>query len=256
MVEQRDSKGNSHESEYTVKRVLRLLDLPWYEDLYDSCVKAAEEGVDRRNISSPFLRMLTQLKSLPNYRGKTWEDGDVSKDLNSVIPDIQVKEETKRRFGYGLSDDEYKLLQEEYEDWISKYTCNSKAQEELFVRLSFNKLERLEAIKNGKTTKDIKDIDKSYQELLSTLNIAPKQNAVDQLSQGKSLGQLIEAWETERPLPEIDEELRDVDHIGRYISVFFTGHLAKMLNLKNPLQNMYEKFMKIYEKIYRYSPRI
>ena len=47
---------------------------------------------------------------------------------------------------------------------------------------------------------------------------------------------------------DIDEaiKLADVDKIGLYIDVFFKGHMAKLLNLKNPLQRIYENFMKKY----------
>jgi len=57
---------------------------------------------------------------------------------------------------------------------------------------------------------------------------------------------LINKWENTRPLPEIDEELKDIDKIGWYIDVFFKGHLSKMMGLKNGLSNMYTKFMKKY----------
>ena len=57
---------------------------------------------------------------------------------------------------------------------------------------------------------------------------------------------MIDKWENTRPLPEIDEELKDVDRIGWYIDIFFRGHLSKMMGLKNGLSNLYAKFMKKY----------
>ena len=57
---------------------------------------------------------------------------------------------------------------------------------------------------------------------------------------------MIDKWENTRPIPEIDEELRDVDKIGWYIDVFFRGHLSKMMALKNGLSNLYSKFIKKY----------
>ena len=42
------------------------------------------------------------------------------------------------------------------------------------------------------------------------------------------------------------EELADVDKIGQYIDVFFRGHMAKTLGVKNPFTRLYENFMKKY----------
>ena len=44
-------------------------------------------------------------------------------------------------------------------------------------------------------------------------------------------------------MPEIDEQLRDVDKIGLYIDVFYRGHAAKMLGIKNAFTKIYEKVM-------------
>ena len=66
------------------------------------------------------------------------------------------------------------------------------------------------------------------------------------MSDAQTLGTLIQKWENEKPLPDIDPELQDVDRIGLYIDVFFKGHLAKMMGLKNGLSNLYNKFMKKY----------
>ena len=61
-----------------------------------------------------------------------------------------------------------------------------------------------------------------------------------------TFGQLIDKWEQEKPIPEPEEEFRDVDKIGLYIDVFFKGHLSKMMGLKNAFSSLYEKFMSKY----------
>lgn len=241
MVEQRNKKTDKpNETKESVKKVLRMMDLPYIDDLYESCVKSVSDEVNEKNRKSPFLQMITILKSLPQYRGKTWDDGDVEVE-NDSSSSRKVKQSTIRRFGQGLSSDDYIFLQDQYEDWITRYECKTKAQEELFERLCFKKLEIFKATRDGKSTKDL---DASYQELMKTANITPRQNSLDTLSEGQTLGKLIEKWENERPIPEIDPELKDVDKIGQYIDVFYRGHMAKMLGLKNGLSHIYEKFMK------------
>lgn len=74
----------------------------------------------------------------------------------------------------------------------------------------------------------------------------PKQNSSDTMSDAQTFGTLIDKWENTRPLPEIDEQLQDVDKIGLYMDVFFRGHLSKMMGIKNAFSNLYTKFIKKY----------
>jgi hypothetical protein len=57
---------------------------------------------------------------------------------------------------------------------------------------------------------------------------------------------LIQKFEETRPIPDPDPDLADVDKIGKYISVFFLGHLAKMIGIKNKYSKMYDDYMKQY----------
>lgn len=243
MAEQRSRKTDEpNETKQSIIETLRVMDLPYIDDLYESMKQTVSYKVNERNKTSIFMAMIPQLQSLPQYNNKTFKD--------SIFPVEQedktgkkVKQSTIKRFGYGLTSEEYLFLQEEYDDWVSRYVCESKAQEELFVRLCFKKLEFFNAVRDGKNTRDL---DAGYQELMKTANIAPKQNKVDELSNSKTLGQLIQKWEMERPIPEIDPELSDVDKIGKYLEVFFRGHMAKTVGIKNPFTNIYEKFMRKY----------
>ena len=59
----------------------------------------------------------------------------------------------------------------------------------------------------------------------------------------KTFGELIKAWEIEQPIPEPEGAWADIDRIGLLIDVFYKGHLAKMLNLKNAFSSIYERFI-------------
>ena len=61
-----------------------------------------------------------------------------------------------------------------------------------------------------------------------------------------TFGQLIDKWEQEKPIPEPEEEFKDVDKIGLYIDVFFKGHLSKMMGLKNAFSALYERYIAKY----------
>ena len=239
-----DEKVLPQETKENIIETCRYMNIPFINKLYETAKRNNAEASSQQK-RSIFGMMMTTVKSLPNYAGKTFQDsefGNNGEDEDLVDPS-KIKKVTLRRFGDGYTNKEYLFLQNEYEDWVTRYECNTKAQEELFIQMSIQKLEINRAQRKGANTKDLIE---TYQRLMERANVTPRQNSADVLSEGQTLGKLIEKWETERPLPEIDPELQDVDKIGRYIDVFFKGHLAKMLNLKNPLQHIYETFIKKY----------
>lgn len=79
--------------------------------------------------------------------------------------------------------------------------------------------------------------------LLGSANLKPAQRKQDDgdAYDNTPFGVWIRRWEDMRPVPEPDPELADVDGIIRYIEVWFKGHLAKMLGLKNAYSKLYQK---------------
>ena len=248
-VEQRKNKNDKpNETKESVQKMLQKMDLPYIDSLYESLQTDVANEINEKNKRSPFLAYLPPIKSLPNWKGKTYKDSEFGEGYYADEQEEQkINQKTikngKKRFGQGYSNEDYMFLENEYQDWISRYECNTKAQESIFERLSFKKWEINKATKSGQPTKDL---DKTYQELLATANIQPRQNSMDTMADAQTLGTLIAKWETERPLPEIDPELEDVDSIGKYIDVFFRGHLSKMLGIKNTLSHIYNGFLKKY----------
>lgn len=188
--------------------------------------------------------------NLTQYKGKTYDttlDEERKDEIIETFEDIKditkTKIKTVKFWGTGFTDDDYQYLQDQYVDWTTRCECKTKTQEEVFKRICFKQLEILKANREGK---DTKDLDKTFQDYLDTANLKPKQNNMDTLSDAQTFGTLLAKWENEKPLPEIEEELQDVDKIGLYIDIFFRGHLAKMMGLKNGLSNLYNKFIKKY----------
>lgn len=245
-VEQREKKGDKpNETKDSVKKMLQKMNLPYIDDLYESACKTVADEVNEKNRKAPFLAYLVPLKSLPQYKNKTWSDSEFELGVVTEEEETKISARTikngKKRFGVGYSNEDYMFLENEYQDWITRYECNSKAQEEVFENLSMIKLLKKRALKEGRPTKDL---DKQQQDWLDTGNLKPKQNTMDTFSDAQTFGTLIQKYEETRPLPEIDPELEDVDKIGLYIEVFFKGHASKMLGLKNNFTHIYENFMK------------
>lgn len=244
MVEQRSKKNDEpNETKESVQRVLQIMDKPYVDSFYEDCVKGALDNAKERNRTSPFATYITAIQSLPNWKGMTWKDSEFGNDQNNqeINENSRVLKNAKKRFGTDYSLADLIFLENEYQDWISRYDCSQKAQEETFQNLSILKLMKRNAIKNKTSTKDI---DHSYQQWLDTGNLKPKQNSLDTFSDAQTMGTLIQKYEETRPLPDIDPELEDVDKIGLYIDAFYRGHASKMLGLKNRFSNIYEKVMK------------
>ena len=247
-VEQRKNKNDKpNETKDSVQKMLQKMDLPYIDSLYESLCKDVADEINEKNKRSPFLAYLPPIKSLPNWKGKTYADSEfgdfISEDEEEINENSRILKSAKKRFGNGFSNAELVFLENEYQDWTHRYQTENKAQELLFKRVCFKELEIDKAQKEGK---DTKELDKTLQELLGSLNLKPSQNNSNVLTESKTFGQLIEKWENEKPIPEPDEDFKDVDRIGLYIDVFFKGHLSKMMGLKNGFSALYEKFMHKY----------
>ena len=230
-----------------VKRLCMAFDIYYSEDAFNSATNSAKKRELNISPMGAYMKMI----QLTQYKGKSYdntisdeEKENISFEIPAKISDSRnVDEATMRFFGAGFSDEDYEYLKTEYDDWVARHECKTKAQEEVFKRICFKQLEILKATRRGEDTKNLDD---TFQKLLDTAKLQPKQNSGDTTADNQTFGTLIDKWENTRPLPEIDEELKDVDKIGLYINIFFKGHLAKMMGLKNGLSSLYTKFMKKY----------
>lgn len=230
-----------------IKRVCMTFDIYYTDDVFNSAMNKIRES--NMNIS-PMGQYMKTIQ-LSQYKDKSYDNtvlSEIKEEFVAGVSDgtsvnMEVDQKIIDFFGSGFTNEDYKFLDREYKDWTARHECNTKAQEEVFKRICFKQLEILKATRKNEETKNL---DATFQNLLDTAKLQPKQNSGDATADNQTLGTLIDKWENERPLPEIDEELRDVDRIGLYVDTFFKGHLAKMMGLKNGLSNSYTKFMKKY----------
>ena len=247
-VEQRtNSRQEPNETVESVQRMLLKMDLPYIDSLYQAQVKNVADASSEKNRHSAFAQYIVAIKSLPQYNTKTWANSEFAPD-DDMNPDYEQKEVKKtikagrKRFG-NYPNEDLMFLEDEYQDWTTRYACESKAQELLFKRICFKQLEIDKAQKAGRETKEL---DKTLQELMGSLSVKPSQKNSNSLTETMTFGQLIDKWEQEKPIPEPDEEFKDVDKIGLYIDVFFKGHLSKMMGLKNAFSALYERYIAKY----------
>lgn len=252
MVEQRKKKTDPpNETKESVQNMLRLMNLPYIDSFYEDCIKGAYDEAKERNRNSPFATYNTAVRSLPQWKGMTWKDSEFDEDhlddTDEINENSRILKQAKKRFGRNFNSADLVFLENEYQDWIKRYPCDTKAQEILFQRICCKELEINKAQKAGR---DTKELDKTLQELMASLQVKPSQSNSNALTEAKTFGQLIGRWENEydggKPVPEPDEDFKDVDKIGLYIDVFFKGHLAVVAGIKNAFSRLYDTFMAKY----------
>ena len=240
--------GIYKDNKQKAKKTLMLMDLPFIEDVYDAALADVTNAVNEKNRGTAWQQYMVMIQSLPQYRGLHWGNSEF-KENSEYDDEYEVKENqktikrAKKRFGPGYSNEDYMFLENEYQDWVTRYECETKTQEIIFQRIAFKTWEIMKVTRNGQPTKDL---DASLQSLLSSGDLLPRQDKNNSASDSLTFGQLIDKWENEQPIPEPTDEFKDVDRIGLLIDVFFKGHLAKMMGLKNAFSRTYENFMKKY----------
>lgn len=230
-----------------VQRLCMIFDIYYKEDAFNSAMDNARKREMNISPMSAYMKMI----QLIQYQGKSYEntiteaeqENFAMSSISDLSGEITVDQKTIDFFGSGFTDEDYKYLKREYDDWTARHECNTKAQEEVIKDICFNRLQNLKALRKGE---DTKDITASFQKMLDAGKLQPKQNAGDAMSDAQTFGTLVDKWENTRPIPEVDEDLRDVDKIALYTDVFFKGHLAKMMGMKNGLSNQYSKYMDKY----------
>lgn len=257
-VKEFKEKNYKNPEQKAIQRVCMAFDLFYDDKIYDLAIKefkrVSDNGVKDKSLISYFFknRNLTQTKDDgTNYNATIFKEYDAILDEERTMTVFHRTDQEKIKkinramdfFGEGFSDEDYLFLQKEYEDWTSRHECQTKAQEEIFKDICFNRLRNLKALRNGE---DVKDISAAFDRMLNSGKLQPKQNYNESTSDAQTFGTLIKKFEETRPLPEIDPALKDVDQIGKYIDVFFRGHTCKMVGIENAYSHLYTDEMKKY----------
>lgn len=244
-------KKNNIRTDNRDKTIETFRRLNWYfdENVYNEQLQKLSEQTGEKIRSTAVQQWIVICRSLNDYSQKTYKDSVFLIDdiENNPEEDVKIVQKTlraaKKRFGGSYSNEDLMFLENEYQDWITRYECNTKAQETIFERLAFKKWEINKATKAGQNTKDL---DKTYTDLLASINILPRQNADNGLDSSLTFGQLIEQWESTKPIPDPDPEFADVNHIGKYIKTWFKGSLARSLGIDNGYSKEYDDELQKY----------
>lgn len=227
--------------------VFRKLDLPFLDSLYKSALQNVASDVGERNRQTAYQHMLVMVKTLPQYKNMKFANSEFDEAFEPSEDEVKVVQKTVKRgkkiFGEGRSNEDYMYLTDQYDDFCLRTQVDTISQEMYVKQIC---LQLLDIEKDRKENKDVSKKIDSLDKLMNSANLQPRQNVSSAASDSLTFGQLIEKWEVNEPIPEPDEDFKDVNSIGKLLRVYFSGHLAKALGLKNAYSEEYEEEIKKY----------
>lgn len=238
-----------------VRQMCRKLDLYWNEKSFE----AVEKTTSNRSMMTGYITRVNGLKQAGKSYDDTlreenamWEWGSVlgsepapvavasQPETDEPINMIEVPEDVIEFWGSDFEPEFVMKLDKRYKQWTDGADLD-KGSVSLYKQICI-----LEEMINRDAAEG-RPVDKNMNmlnTLLGSLNQKPVQKKdSDAASDNTTFGEWIRKWENQRPIPEPDPELQDVDGIVRYISVFFLGHLCRMLGIKNTYSRLYEEEM-------------
>lgn len=251
------SLGFNNPEKKAMERICMIIGTFYSDEIFDKAMKRNGKANENTSVTSLYFKQANlyqyakynydytiKKKIDANYDSLLGTDNSMGIFTEEDIDQNQIVSKAKKFFGnISEKDEDYLFLQEQYDDWTTRHECQTKSQEEVFKQICFTQLELQRAMR---AKLDTKDLNATLLKQLEAAKLQPKQNKGDTTSETQTFGTLIDKWENTRPIPEIDEDLKDVDKIGLYLDVFFKGHLAKMMGMKNGLSRLYEKYMAKY----------
>ena len=235
------------------RQVCRKLDFFWNEQIYES----VENKSTTRTMMTNYIQRVNNI----SYAGKSYDDSLITEgtmwQFQGAKPEEPPAEPKKEEQEDELTLDD--IPKDVIEFWGPGYTpamymeleqrlqyyraqMGEDARADLGTDTLLRQIAMMEIDINRARAKG-HSVDKmvsSLNSLLSSLNKPQKNAAIDTAAANTPFGVWIKRWEDERPLPEVDESMKDVDGITKYVLTWVYGHLAHMLKIKNARTPLYD----------------
>lgn len=239
-----------------VRQVCRKLDLYWSESIFDQA--------NRKSTTNTLMAAYLSRLSAPSYTGKSYDDTLSEEASLWVFPGTKIQEiyvpvsesgedldDESRKisddiiafWGTGYSPGMYMELEQRKRYYLSK--MSDRGEVDIGTEVLIRQICNLEVsiARDSAAGKSIEKSVNALNNLLGSLNLKPTQRKDEEIEAELSstpMGVWLYRYENKRPLPEIDDKLKDVNHIKKYVFTWM-GHLCKMLNIKNGYTKMYEE---------------
>ena len=235
------------------RQVCRKLDLYWTENIFDLVDKKATT----QTVMTAYMQRITSI----TYAGKSYDDtlteeGDlwawnrnikpiVKKEKEVTDPEstIEVPENVISFWGPGYTPMMYLELEDRLKYWMSEFPDDYEPEAGTKALLRQIVILEIDINRDRAAGRSVDKSVNALNNLLGSAMLKPAQKKTEDLDSNIAntpLGVWLYKFENERPLPEIDNDLKDTNRIKRYIFTWM-GHLAKMLGIKNAYTKLYEE---------------
>lgn len=234
------------------RQMCRKLDLYWSEELYD----VTRVTSTARTMLTGYLIKL----SIAKYAGKSYDDtlkeedtlwtfGKQPEQAVEQIEEVIEEKETPMPsddvvafWGPGYSAEDYFELEQRKNYWLEHLPTGVEVTVGLEALLRQICSLEIDINRSRAAGVSVDKLQTTLNTLLGSAMLKPVQgnDSVDTQLEKTPFGVWIKKWENERPVPEPDPEMKDVDGLIKYLNIWFTGHLSKMLGLKNAHSKLYE----------------
>lgn len=151
---------------------------------------------------------------------------------------FNVSDEVIEFWGEGYDSRTYDALEKRKSYWMSQLPNNNPDIGAVAIIRQICPLE-LDINKYRAEGRDVDKLITSFDKLVNRLKSGQTQSDADADMVDTPMGVWLYRYENKRPLPEIDDDLKDVNGILKYVFIWL-GHVCKMLGKKNGFSRMYE----------------
>ena len=247
----RELRNVYNEDKKALFHLCMLLDVYFSEELVESAYKQIESSTTSED---GIVKIYFQkVNSLMQYKGKNSIQSDkLILDMNILNNlenqyklDLEEKKKNKeiyddivndtniiKRWGTGWKAEEYRELEEKYQEWMDHYEHDTLAQQKLFRELSELEVQKSKARMEGDKNA-YKNLSELVSKKMSDANIKPAQKKILGEEDGDVLGVMIREIENNEPIAECLPQFKDVDKIESLIVRTFLKPFARVYGLAN-----------------------
>lgn len=240
-----------------VRQVCRKLDLFWSEKVFDIVNK---QSVPRSMMTQYLSKIASTTYAGKSYddtlslEGTLWNFGQNTTDAiveekpeekpvetPTQDGDESVSDDIVMFWGSGYTPNMYRELEQRKAYWVKR--LGEDYEMDIGTEAIIRQICALELDINRDRAAG-KAIDKNVNalnNLLGSAKLKPNQknDDIDTDTINSPLGVWIYRYEYQKPLPDVDDDLKDVNKLRKYVFTWL-GHLCKMLNIKNAYSDLYE----------------
>lgn len=206
----------------TPVEALRMANIPYVEELWLD-QKEKFEGADDEAFAA-YLRAIGPKTQFSNFLSG---NVSLSSELSSNS-DFVITEEIGKRWGYDLDENVYRALESQYNDLLSIKKPTTNIEVSQYIALCWNKY-NYQLMVRDYSTKSVEksSLNKLIEESTKSLGLDisyEDENAI------KGVGIRIRNWEQHAPIPQVSEDMQDVDGIQKYIEKWLLAPLRRNFN--------------------------